>query len=272
MTPHDSPQALDLAQNRWHWRGLTGCHLLALALCASWMWPSGRLLWDALDMHVFRLLNAPLATSTLWAHVWAAGNMRLADIGAGCIMLGFIIKGNWIFAGVQVRRALYAFLAVLVLLLLIRVGPFAELVKMLHWQRSGPSLVVAGAIRLSELFPAWDAAWHIKDSSVRSFPGDHASVLLLWSMFLWPYAASRQRLLIGGLSVLFLLPRLISGAHWGSDILIGGVAVSLLAFGWGFCTPYAAKSADLLERLGAPLLKHLGRLPWLRHSSLITGR
>jgi len=190
----------DLLQARWRWPGLMICHVLTLMILLGWLWAPSRQWLDALDMQVFHLLNAPLATSTLWAKIWAVGNMRLTDLAAGCIMLGFIIKGGWIFTGTQVRRALYAFLPVLALLLLIRVGPFAELVKLMHWQHSGPSLVVAGAVRLGELFPAWDAVWHIKDSSVRSFPGDHASVLLLWVLFLWPYATGRQRLLISGLS------------------------------------------------------------------------
>jgi membrane-associated phospholipid phosphatase len=260
-----------LLQARWYWLGFLTCHALTALILASWLWTPSRQWLDALDVQVFHLLNAPLATSTLWAKIWAVGSMRLTDIGAGCIMLAFIIKDGWIFTGAQVRRALYAFLSVLVLLLLIRAGPFAELVKLMHWQHSSPSLVVAGAVRLAELFPAWDAVWHIKDSSVRSFPGDHASVLLLWVLFLWPYAAGRQRLLISGLSVLLLLPRLVSGAHWSSDLLIAGTAVRLPAFGWGFCTPFAAKAADLLERLSAPVLKYLGRLPGLRRISLISG-
>lgn len=272
QNPFPARPSADLLQARWRLPGLVACHVLTLLILFSWLWTPSRQWLDALDVQVFRLLNAPLATSTLWARIWAVGSMRLTDLAAGCIMLGCIIKGGWIFSGAQVRRALYAFLPVLALLLLIRVGPFAELVKFMHWQHSGPSLVIAGAVRLSELFPAWDAVWHIKDSSVRSFPGDHASVLLLWVLFLWPYASGRQRLLIGGLGVLFLLPRLVSGAHWISDILIGGIAVSLLAFGWGFCTPYAAKAADLLERLSAPLLRQLGRWPLLRQISLISGR
>ena len=262
----------DLLQARWRWPGLVICHLLTALVFASWLWTPSRQWLDALDVQVFHLLNAPLATNMLWAKIWAVGSMRLTDIGAGCIMLAFIIKDGWIFTGAQVRRALYAFLPVLALLLLIRVGPFAELVKLMHWQHSSPSLVVAGAVRLAELFPAWDAVWHIKDSSVRSFPGDHASVLLLWVLFLWPYANGRQRWLISGLTVLFLMPRLIAGAHWISDILIGGTTLSLLSFGWGCYTPYAAKTADLLERLSAPLLKYLGRLPGLRQISLISGR
>lgn len=265
-------QPTNLLQARWHWLGFLTCHALTALILACWLWTPSRQWLEALDVQVFHLLNAPLATSTLWAQVWAIGSMRLADLGAACIMLGFIIKGGWIFKGAQVRRALYAFLAVLLLLLLIRVGPFAELVKLLHWQHSGPSLVITGAVRLGELFPAWDAVWHIKDSSVRSFPGDHASVLLLWVLFLWPSASGRQRLLTVGLSLLFMMPRLIAGAHWSSDILIGGTTVSLLAFGWGFCTPYAAKTADLLEWLSAPLLRQLGRLPLLRRFSLISGR
>lgn len=223
-------------------------------------------------MRVFHSLNAPLAGHPLAAKFWAIASMRLADALAAVLMFACIVRSGWIFSAAQVRRALFAFLAALALLLLIRVGPFAALVRLLHWQHGGPSLVVPGAVLLSDLFPDWHAVWEIKDSSVRSFPGDHASVLLLWALFLWPFARWGQRLLIVVLCLAFMLPRLVAGAHWTADVLIGGTAVSLLAYGWGCCTPFAAKAADLLERLSAPLLKPLARLPGLRRIGLISGR
>ncbi|MBH1958225.1 MAG: phosphatase PAP2 family protein [Burkholderiales bacterium] len=268
---HNPLHASGLVQDRWSWRGLASCHLLALALFASWLWPPGRQLWDSFDRHLFALLNAPLATSTSWAYLWGVASMRLADLVLGLLMLGFLLKGNWIFTGAQVRSALYAFLSVLFLLLLIRSILFSEVVRIMHWQHDGPSLVVDGAVRLSTLFPDWAEHWSMKDSSRRSFPGDHASVLLLWAMFLWPFASGRQRLLIGFLSVIVLLPRLVSGAHWGSDVFVGGMFLGLVSFGWGFYTPYAAKASTLLERLSAPVLQRLAKFPGLRRISLISG-
>jgi hypothetical protein len=165
----------DMIQARWRARELIACHLVALVLLASWLWPPARLLWDRLDLAIFHLLNAPLASNAAWAHVWGVCNMRPVDLAFGLVMLGILIKGNFVFTAAQVRQALYAFVAVLALLLLIRVGPLSELVKVLHLQRASPSLTVEGAVRLTELFPGWERDWHMKDSSGRSFPGDHAS-------------------------------------------------------------------------------------------------
>ena len=262
----------EIVQARWRGPGLIACNLLAVILLGSWRWPPARLLWDRFDAGVFHLLNAPLASNAAWAHVWAVCNMRLVDLGVGLIMLGFLIKGNWIFTAAQVRQALYAFLAVLVLLLLIRVGLLNELVKAMHWQRASPSLTVDEAVRLTDLFPDWARDWHMKDASGRSFPGDHASVLLLWAIFLSPFARGWRRWLVWGLAMLCTLPRLVSGAHWLSDVLVGGLFLSLIAIGWGLYTPYAAVACSFMERFGTPVLQRLGRLPGLRHVSLLSGR
>lgn len=42
-----------------------------------------------------------------------------------------------------------------------------------------------------------------------------------------------QVLVIWGLALLFMMPRLVAGAHWGQDDYIGGVLLALLALGWG---------------------------------------
>jgi membrane-associated phospholipid phosphatase len=259
----------DLIQARWRGSGLIACHVLALILLASWLWPPARLLWDRLDASVFHLLNAPLASNAVWAQVWGVCNMRPVDLGFGLIMLLFLVKGNFIFSAAQVRQDLYVFMSSLFLLLLVRVGPLNELVKAMHWQRASPSLTVDGGVRLIDLFPDWARDWHMKDSSGRSFPGDHASILLLWAIFVSFVARGWRRWLVWVLALLFMLPRLVSGAHWLSDVLVGGVMLSLVATGWGFYTPYAAKACSLMERFCTPVLRLLGRLPGLRHISLL---
>ena len=256
---------------RWNWPRLIFFHVIALLLLASWLWQPARMLWDRLDIQIFHSLNAPLASNNAWAHLWAFGSMRLADMAVGLIMLGFLVKANFLFSGNQVRTALFAFLSVLFLLLFIRIGLFAPLVKAMHWQHDGPSLVLDGAVRLGKLFPEWEKFSHIKDNSNNSFPGDHASVLLLWAMFISPFARRWQRVLIWLITAVFLLPRLVAGAHWGTDIFIGGVFLSLVAFSWGFYTPFAACSVRLLEWFFAPVFRFLQKIPGLNRISLISG-
>jgi membrane-associated phospholipid phosphatase len=261
----------ELFPARWHWRNLIICNLLAALLLASWLLPTTRRLWDAFDLWLFYTLNTPLATHPIWATIWAIGNMRPVDAAVGLVMLVTIIKSNFIFSGKQVRGALYAFLALLLLMLLIRIALFDQALKLLHWQRASPSLTINDAVRLTALFPGWEQTWYLKDSSEKCFPGDHASVLFVWTAMLLYFARGKALLFVWLVTILYLLPRLIAGAHWGSDVFVGGAFLSLLAFGWGFYTPYMAKAQSLLERLTAPLFKQLAKLPILKNIGFVSG-
>jgi membrane-associated phospholipid phosphatase len=262
----------DLFPHCWCWSGIATCNVVAVVLLASWLWQPTRQLWDLLDIQLFHLLNAPLSTSPAWAHVWGIGNMRPVDACVGLVMLAVLAKDGWIYSGSQVRRAFYAFLMLLLLLLLIRSGLFVNLVEKMHWTHPSPSLAVDGAVRLTEMFPDWREHWQMKDSAGQSFPGDHASVVLLWAMLLSAHGRGRKLLAVWVLAVVFMLPRLVSGAHWVSDALVGGAFLSLVTFGWGYFTPFAANASDLLERIGAPVMRILGRVPGLGRIALISGR
>ena len=158
------------------------------------------------------------------------------------------------------------------LLLAIRTAVFSPLVAHFHWQRESPSLAVDGAVRISELFPGWQGLLQVKDASNRSFPGDHASVLMLWALFVSAFAAGARRWLAWGLAALFMLPRIVAGAHWLSDVLVGGTFLALTTVAWGLCTPYAALASGLADRAATPLALRLGRLPGLRRLAFFTAR
>lgn len=260
-----------LMQGTWQWSRFFVFHLIAALVLATWLWQPTRMFWNQLDLTIFHALNAPLASNTLWAYIWAFGSMRVTDIAVGVVMLSFFLRGDWLFAKHDVRAALFAFLSALFLLLVLRAGPFSFLVDKLHWQHASPSLMLDGAVRLGTLFPHWDQVVHIKDSSGNSFPGDHATVLLLWAFFITPFASVRQRVLIWLLLVLFLMPRLVAGAHWGTDIFIGGVFLGLVTFAWSFYTPFVVVSVRLLERLFAPLIRLLRVVPLINRLSIIAG-
>lgn len=256
---------------RWRPRALLICHLAAALLLVSWLWQPSRQLWDGFDLWLFRLLNDPVHAAGLWAKVWAIGSMRPVDLGVGLVLLAVMLKADLVFAGAQVRRALFAFLVALVTLLLLRVG-FAELVKAMDWQRPSASLVVEGSARLTELFPAWEELWDMKDSASRSFPGDHASVLLIWALFMSFFARNWRLLLVWAIAVIGMLPRLVAGAHWGADALVGGLLLALLALAWSCYTPLAWRTSERLERVTLPITSRLARLPLLGRLSIVSGR
>lgn len=260
-----------LLNTQWRPGALLACHIVALLLLASWLWQPTRELWDQFDLQLFALLNEPVHGAGLWAQIWAIGSMRPVDLGVGVLMLAVMLKANFIFTGAQVRKALYAFLGALLLLLLMRVG-FAELVKLMGWQRPSASLVVEGAARLTELFPGWEERWDMKDSASRSFPGDHASVLLIWAMFMSFFARTWHLMLVWAMAAIFILPRLVAGAHWGSDAFVGGLFLALLALAWGCFTPFAYRASEWLEKVTLPLTQELAKLPLLGRLSVISGR
>lgn len=253
-----------------HWRVLPMllCHLLAIPLFLSWLWPESRAIWDQFDLQLFHLLNAPIEGKGLWAYIWAFGSLRPVDIGVGLVMLAVMLKGEFIFAANEVRKALFAFLGVLIVMLLIRVL-FSKWIDHMDWQHDSPSMVVEGAIRLTELFPSWEARFELKDRSSNSFPGDHASVLLIWAMFMSLFSRGWKTTLVWLLAAIFMLPRLVAGAHWGSDDFVGGVLLGLLALAWGSFTPWAYHFSNVLERLSAPLWRHLAQWPLLGQLSVI---
>jgi membrane-associated phospholipid phosphatase len=131
-------------------------------------------------------------------------------------------------------------------------------------------MVIPDAIKLSEIFPTLEDKWQLKDRSSQSFPGDHASVLLIWAMFMTVFSRSvGQRVIIWALAFLFMMPRLVAGAHWGQDDYIGGVMIALLALGWSCYTPFVAVVTGWLLRATAPLFNLFGRFPLLRCLSIM---
>jgi membrane-associated phospholipid phosphatase len=253
---------------RWNLKMLAALNISAIILLTSWLWQPTRTLWDALDNATFDLLNAPLAHNKYYSALAAIANMRPVDVGVGVVMLSILIKRDFILKAPQLRQAFFAFFVLLLLLLLVRFG-FNEVLKTIDWKRASPSLVLPDAVRLTQLFPNWKAHLYLKDSSEQCFPGDHASVLLIWAMLCSAFAKHWKNLLVWGLCALFMLPRLIAGAHWASDDFVGGVFLALIAFSWGYFTPILELTSDWLNRKFSPVLIRVGKWPLFKHLNLL---
>ena len=95
------------------------------------------------------------------------------------VMLIFIIFPGFGFRRQQLQQALVGFLALMLSLVVLRYF-FYEFSEKLDLSGPSPSLVLSPAYLLTELFPDIPA----KDGSGRSFPGDHATVLIVWAAYL----------------------------------------------------------------------------------------
>ena len=258
-----------LFQARWNFRRLAFCNLVPVALLAFWLWPTGQMLCVLFDEWLFHLLNSPLATHPIWLHVWAIASLRPFDAVVGVILLSLLIKGDWVFKGSEVRRAFFGFFSVLLLLLFIRML-FSKLTGYMGWQHNSPSMMIDSAVRLSDYFPGLEARWELKDRSTQSFPGDHASVLLIWALFMTVFSRTTwQTGVIWSLALLFMMPRLVAGAHWGQDDYIGGVLMAVWALGWGYYTPFAYHVSRFFLKVTAPVFGVLEKLPLVSRMSVV---
>jgi len=251
----------------WQFLPLITLHLVALLLFLSFILPAGFSLWRALDQQVFFALNGTLAQGGDWALFWAWANTREKDLALAVIMLLFLIFPRLCFHRLQLQQALVGFLALMLLLLPFRYG-FYELAKVMDLTGPSPSRVLSPSIMLTELFPHINA----KDSAGRSFPGDHATVMLLWFGFLLWNKRSFGTLLAGLLTVLAILPRMVGGAHWFSDVAVGGLVVALPVLAWACYSPLTLWITQKLEKVFLPVfdlfswIPLLGRLPFFAAS------
>lgn len=258
-----------LFQPKWNVKKFLLCNLVALALLLVWIWPTGHAAFTQFDEWLFHLLNRPLEQNKVWLWIWTVASMRPFDIVVGLILLVLLIKGDWVFKAAQTRAALIGFVMTLILLLIIRTV-FSKIIDHSSLQHDSASMMIPDAIKLSDIFPTLEDKWQLKDRSSQSFPGDHASVLLIWAMFMTVFSRTvGQRVIIWLLAFLFMMPRLVAGAHWGQDDYIGGVMIALLALGWSCYTPFAAAVTNFLLRATAPIFNLLAKIPLLKCLSVI---
>ncbi len=224
----------ELPQPVWRWRWLAGAGVIAALLLGSRFLPPLDSVWGQLDLAVFRLTNASLAWGYPWQVFWALTNHRAFDAVAGgvflVIFLIFIVQGR----GLEARCARLAAGAFIFAWTVMALDFSSDWV--FNFRHPSPTLVVEGALRLSELVP-----WvELKDASGASFPGDHGTALIMFMAMIGFYAGWRLGGIAATAAAFFVLPRLMSGAHWLSDVAVGSVSVALVALALALATPLHA--------------------------------
>ncbi|WP_417582409.1 phosphatase PAP2 family protein [Nitrincola sp.] len=241
---------------QWRPAPLIMMHLAALLLMLSFISPSGFQLWRQVDSSVFFALNGTLSEGDTWAWVWAWANTRYKDMLLALIMLMFITFPGFGFKRPQLQQALIGFLVLMIVLVPLRYF-FYEFAKQLDLSGPSPSMTLSPVYLLTELFSDIPA----KDGSSRSFPGDHATVLIIWAAYLIMNARCFGSYLAVLLATLMILPRMVGGAHWFSDVAVGGFTVALPILAWAFYSPVLLEFTRWIEKAFLPLFRLIGRLP-----------
>ncbi|HSH48378.1 MAG TPA: phosphatase PAP2 family protein [Halomonas sp.] len=217
---------------------------LGLGLIFSWALPSFTL-WPYLDDSVFWLFNRTIsADHPRWTTLLAAMNNRFYD---AVVMLGMLTlmasacyrdpRGGWPrWLGIGVTMLLTA-------------GVTALLVRYLvTYTHPSPTLLYPDASRVSQFVD-----FATKDQAGSSFPGDHGIMAMIFAGFMLSFGDRITRIASLAIATLAAAPRIMVGAHWLSDILVGSLSIVLLILPWALCTPLARRCSAAISGLAERL-------------------
>ena len=227
------------ATTLWRPGILAACNLLAALLILSWYTDAGRMLWEPIDAWVFFELNGSLASGHYWQTFWAIANTKRFDVASAVVIL--LIYSYYIFRGNReqiVQRTAEGVVILFTTVIAIQISK-----NFLDYGRPGPSTSLEPSILLSEIITGFE----FKDRSPASFPGDHGIALIMFTTLVWFYAGRAYGLITLLLSSFLLLPRMVVGAHWMTDNMVGAAYVSLLALSWTLATPLHDRFARLVH-------------------------
>lgn len=222
-----------------HWRPyiLITTNLFGIILFVSWLLDPTRSLWMELDNRAFWAMNNSLADGWAWQWLWAITNHRLFDLVAAASML--LLFAHRCLIGD--RGNLNRYIAIGILLLLTALIA-SQIGKALPIQRISGTFEYPEAIRISQLVPVL-----AKDTAIDSFPGDHGLILLLFAGFVAFFMPRIYGFIAFIMVIAFTLPRMMSGAHWLTDEIVGALSIGVITLSWVLATPLHSIALNRIE-------------------------
>ena len=167
--------------------------------------------WAAIDRTVFYFFNTRLVSGSPFLTLTAYTNKRVMICLGICMLL----------AGIIIKQC----------------GRFMPV------SHPSPTLFFEDINRLTQLTDVVT-----KDAARNSFPGDHGMMLMIFAAFMARYFGRKAFIAAVVFVIVFSAPRIMSGAHWFSDIYMGSLAIACITLSWFLLTPASDKSAAFLER------------------------
>lgn len=235
--------------SKWKLKSLLFCHALALFLVWSLFTPHIQDVWHWIDVAFFKAINGTLRDHPTWQLFWALANHKKADwVEDLCVLIFFAYYVAKAARGFKMRRVCELLFCVLYIGAIIYGVNKTLFREHLEIPRLSPTLTVENCVHLSDEIP-WLS---IKDDSVKSFPGDHGTTALLFAASFSFFAGRRMGLAAWAYAAFLCLPRLITGAHWLSDVVVGSGSITLIFLSWAFCTPLGECCIAQLQKLRLP--------------------
>ena len=220
---------------------IIACNAAGIILFLSWYLPANHGFWFAIDKGIFYFFNRLVAESRAFLYFVAFTNFRAFDAVAFLFMLAIFLYYFFRQDATGKRRMLCMGIAMLLSVALVKIAD-----GRLDINRLSASAYFQ-SIKEPVNFVSRMTGWHVKDRSVTSFPGDHGMMLLIFTSFMGKYFGKKA--FLSGLQVflVFSLPRIMSGAHWFTDIAVGSVSIILVVISWVLLTPFSDTVIHWLE-------------------------
>lgn len=220
---------------------IIGCNLAGFLLFFSWYLPPDHGFWFFIDKNIFYFFNQLLAESNAFLYFVAFINFRAFDAVAFLFML-LIFLYFFVQQDATGKRKMSCMgIAMLISVVLIKITD-----GRLDIDRLSAS-VYFESLHEPVNFVSKMTGWNVKDRSGTSFPGDHGMMLLVFTSFMGRYFGKKAFLASLLVFFVFSLPRIMSGAHWFTDVAVGSVSIVLIIMSWILLTPFSDKIIQWLE-------------------------
>lgn len=220
---------------------IIGCNLVGLLLFFSWYLPANHGFWFAIDKNIFYFFNHLVAESNAFLYFVAFINYRAFDTVAFIFML-FIFLYYFFRQDPAGKRKMFCMgIAMLLSVVLVKIAD-----GRLDIDRLSASAYFE-SVHEPVNFVSQMTGWNVKDKSATSFPGDHGMMLLIFTSFMGRYFGKKAFLSSFLVFLIFSLPRIMSGAHWFTDVAVGSVSIVLVIMSWVLLTPFSDTIIRWLE-------------------------
>ncbi len=240
----------DIIGTQWQLKKLAFSFGLAITIGLSYVWTPTSDLWHDISVKFFYAVNASLAWGEPWQVFWAAVNTPVFDKLNRLIMA---IPSIWYVTSDRSRPLSLRISHMVIMSIAIAIGVYFAKHAFRSYESLSPSLVLTPFNDLTLLVPWLEA----KVSADDSFPGDHAVVAGIYGFFFYIAVGRKYFWLALPIAILGGTARAVAGAHWLSDLLVGGAIHILPLLALSFATPAIRWMQALLDTSADVLVLNL---------------
>ncbi|BDH45160.1 lipid A 1-diphosphate synthase [Salmonella enterica subsp. enterica serovar Choleraesuis] len=214
-------------------------NIISVALFCSWLLPANHGFWFPIDSAIYHFFNHQWVTHRGFLWLVAITNNRAFD-AISLLCMGTLMLSYWLPASKAGRRKIIL-MGVTMLISAVLLNQIGQAIPI---ERPSPSISFTDTYRMRDLISI-----DTKDSSGDSFPGDHGTMLLIFCGFMLRYFGGRAFTISIAIFLFFILPRIMGGAHWFTDVFVGSLSVVLMVLPWILMTSLSDRVIAWLDRI-----------------------